>query len=80
MSAASPHRNCGDGRACTYPHCTCAAAVGAVNTRNAKMLKRVEAGVNVLCAVGIGTAFGLLIVFELGGWPRIVQTLLEWLP
>lgn len=41
----------------------------AINTRNAAMLKRVEAGVNVLLAVVIGTGGGLLIVFELGGWP-----------
>lgn len=80
MSAASPHRHCGDGRACNYPRCDCAAAIGVTNTRNEKMLKRVEAGVNVLCAVGIGASAGALIVFELGGWPQVVQAVLEFLP
>lgn len=49
--------------------------VRTINTCNADMLKRVDAGVNVLVAVGIGVGGGLLIVFELGGWPVILAAL-----
>ncbi len=49
--------------------------VQAINTRNAAILRRVEAWVNVLCALVIGVAGGLLIVFELGGWPVILAAL-----
>lgn len=77
MSAALHARNCGDGRACRYPHCECPVAISAVNTRNARILKRAEAAVNVLCALIFGVCGGLLIVFELGGWPAIVHKLLE---
>lgn len=71
----TPMRRCGNGRGCTYPECDCAAAVAVINTRNLQTLRRVEAGVNVLCAVVIGVALGLLIVFELGGWPLILAAL-----
>ncbi|MFY7913567.1 MAG: hypothetical protein ACOVPA_02760 [Rubrivivax sp.] len=41
----------------------------AINTRNQHTITRVDAGVNLLLALVIGVAGGLLIVFELGGWP-----------